>query len=196
MIDQQAPERAPLPIRHGVAVIPENCVRTSSRRESRDGVKVLVERFEPADAATSERLITVARAKGGLLYSLNHVRVPTGTRAPEPGEARRVADAVWQELDPSFAAGQTFLRAERQHRVVQDGDREVDVPVMWVKYAHASGSYGWVTVGPEGSVVEVERLVRWDYRASRRATEMWDHVGWVAAREGRGPQLPAPAARA
>lgn len=61
-----------------------------------------------------------------------------------------------------------------------DGRDEV-IEVCWAKFAHRNGTYNWVTVGPGGSIVEIEREAQWDYRAGRRATEQWDHDGWIAA---------------
>ncbi len=77
----------------------------------------------------------------------------------------------------------------------EDGD-EISIPILWVKFAHANGSYNWVSVGADGRVVEMERESYWDYFRNRRATEEWNYDDWVLAYEGKGPQPAAPEALA
>lgn len=109
----------------------------------------------------------------------------------------KVATEVWHHLDEKYARGLQFMRIDTLKRffIDQDGTRQ-DFEVLWVKFAHSNGSYNWVTIGPGGQVVEVERESRWDYRRARRATEEWNYDDWVLAREGKGPQLKAPEALA
>ena len=184
-----------LPVRNGEPAVPDGWRQEWERAELRDGVPVLVRRYADPDGTPGERLMTVTRRRDGLLYSISDRRAFRGA-LPAPDDARALAAAAWAELSPGLGDEQTFLRAQAQERAIADpaGTR---IPVLWLKFAHAStGTFGWVTVGPGGAIVEIEHLVSWDYRASRRRTEMWDDDAWLAAREGRGPQLPSPAALA
>ncbi|QUD81997.1 hypothetical protein J8M97_19950 [Gordonia polyisoprenivorans] len=112
---------------------------------------------------------------------------------PSPTLAEHIAHDVFAALDPRYARHLSPMRVDTQTRTWRTVDgTDVEIVVQWVKHMHPNGTYNWVTVGPGGAIVEVERESHWDYPAGRRATEQWDHDGWIAAREGTGPQLAAP----
>ncbi|MDN5951228.1 MAG: hypothetical protein L0H66_03140, partial [Loigolactobacillus coryniformis] len=116
---------------------------------------------------------------------------------PIKGDVVHIAEQTWQTVDPDYARGLHYMRTDTLPRFfIDDQGQRQSFKVQWVKFAHDNGSYNWVSVGPGGQVIELERESRWDYFQSRRATEEWNYDDWVLARNGQGPQLAAPEALA
>ncbi len=60
------------------------------------------------------------------------------------------------------------MRVDTQTRTWRTVDgTDVEIVVQWAKHMHPNGTYNWVTVGPGGAIVEVERESHWDYPAGR-----------------------------
>ncbi|WP_225418405.1 hypothetical protein [Lacticaseibacillus daqingensis] len=131
-----------------------------------------------------------------LLSLKNLTHVPQAAHLSQT-QARTQATQVMTTVDAAYARGLNFMRIESQRRdFITAAGQSVAFPVYWVKFGHQNGSYNWVTLGLDGTLVEMECESRWDYFGGRRATEMWDNDDWVLARNGAGPQLDPPNARA
>lgn len=118
-------------------------------------------------------------------------------KLPTSGNEVALAERIWDEVDPDYAAGLDYMRTDSYERFfIDENGEEVLLPIRWVKFAHRNGSYNWVSIGPGNQIIEVERESRWNYMRNRRATEEWNYDNWVLAREGKGPQLKAPEALA
>ncbi|MEP9391818.1 hypothetical protein ABLE94_06085 [Gordonia sp. VNK1] len=179
----------------GRAVVPDGWHLVWDHAARRSGEPVRVLRWQPTtDRELGVEAVTaVVAARGGRLLSIRRFIGEVTGDLPSPARAEQIAMDVFTELDPRYARLLTPLRVDTQGRRWRTADgHDVDITVRWAKHAHPNGTYNWVTVGPGGSIIEVERESHWDYEAGRRATEQWDHDGWIAAREGTGPQLPGP----
>lgn len=178
--------------------VPQGFELVESRQERRDGTPILLSRYQPSGPAAFDvpHVSVVTHRDGRHLISFRAFSsVPSG---PLPGEddAIELTLSTFDAVDPGYARRLSPLRVERQVRDLPTADGTEQISVLWVKLHHRDDFYNWVTVGPGGRVVELEREVRWDYLAGRRGTEMWDDDRWLLAREGKGPQLPSPAAHA
>ncbi|MDG3061218.1 hypothetical protein KTT66_06735 [Lacticaseibacillus casei] len=170
-------------------------VETNVRKRNR--ASVTVERFQDTDDITpNNKHLTVVTDQKGHLISFNSSAFKNGGHLPAADKALEQAITLFNQLDPDYAAGLSYMRTERQERHYEDNGVHVSAPVYWIKFAHRNGSYNWVTIGPDNQVIEVERESLWDYFGNRRATEMWNNDNWVLAREGKAPQLSAPDALA
>lgn len=179
--------------------IPNNVQLVNVSEEIRDGIKVVIRRYQTQDSIRfgGPHITTIASHEGTYPLSYtNLISEPSGEILSK-GNAAGVAMDVMFAIDPEYAEGLTILRIERQARYYMNDTNDcIEFPVLWIKMMHSNGSYNWVTLGKGGQVVEFERHVRWDYLAGRRKTEMWYHDEWVLARMGKGPQLSSPAALA
>ncbi|QBO35165.1 hypothetical protein EQG49_01195 [Periweissella cryptocerci] len=176
--------------------MPDGYELVSSMPHMRNGQSVMVNRYQPAGEYVEfgPREIVITDDQGELVSISNLTRSDfEGKFASRTALVERAMD-IWEQVLPHYATGLTFLRIERQTReFVADGVSQ-SFPVVWIKFGHTNGSYNWVTLATDGSVIEIERESEWDYGRGRRATEMWDNDAWVAAYENRGPQLAAPGA--
>lgn len=178
--------------------LPDNFKLVSSDQRSRNNETVTVERYqESAPVVMNGPHITVVYGDDDRLISYNNLTSAGGDNLPSEREAVTIARWVFENLDADYAAGLSFMRVDRLTRTYNDEDgNEVEVPMLWVKFAHTNGSYNWVSVGENSQVLEVERESEWDYWQSRRATEEWNYDEWVLARMGMGPQPASPEALA
>lgn len=180
-----------------IVTIPENYELVSETEEVRNHHKVTILRYqENGDFVFNGPRIIALFEKEDLISIKNLTTVPKG-KLPSPERARELAESIFSKSNRSYARGLSFIRIERQQRqFVDDFGNTHQFPVLWIKFAHHNGSYNWVTLGADGTVIEMEIDSRWDYFRGRRKTEMWDNDDWVLAREGNGPQLPSPNALA
>ncbi|GEK29317.1 hypothetical protein [Furfurilactobacillus siliginis] len=180
--------------------LPDGFQLVETKSRERNGETVQVERYQKDLKVTPNNAhVTVVWGDDGRLISYNNFAVDEDGQVPTESQAVDIAWNNFEQLDPDYASGLQFMRVDHYTRyfINSDGER-VDIPIAWVKFAHAVGevSYNWVSVGVNGQVIEMERESYWDYFASRRATEEWNYDDWVLARQGKGPQLKAPEARA
>ena len=197
-----------------VVQVPDNWVVTWQFDDYRSGEPVRVIRWEPPASEASEGIqprtlggsqMSVVLGRGQRLISFRRfclsesalVSVLAGENGvPDLEESAQIAAEVMAAVDARSARHSHAMRVERQTRSWRHNGAKIEVPVNWHKFAAPSGGFSWVSVGPCGEVLEFERDAQWDFREWRRASEQWDHDGWIAAREGIGPQLDPPAARA
>lgn len=178
--------------------IPDGFVLVASDSQQRNGETVRVERYQAGTPVVMNGPhVTVVYGEDDRLISYNNFAVELAGKRPSNQEATAIAERVFDRLDPVYARRLSFMRVDHLSRYYNDADgRRVEIPILWVKFAHSNGSYNWVSVGADGFVVEVERESEWDYFRSRRSTEEWNYDDWVLARMGKGPQPPAPEALA
>ncbi|MCD2257171.1 hypothetical protein FHQ08_10620 [Lactobacillus sp. CC-MHH1034] len=178
--------------------IPSDYYLVETTKQTRNGKTVTVLRYQNnPNIVMNNAHLTVILAETGQLLSYNDFSgIPDGNLVRSK-TARQVAEKTFQRVDPNYAAGLAFMRIDHYERHFFDADDSLQmIPISWVKFAHQNGSYNWVSVGGNGTVVEYEIDSRWDYFAARRATEEWNYDDWVLARQGKGPQLSAPQALA
>ncbi|WP_369526586.1 hypothetical protein [Lacticaseibacillus paracasei] len=177
--------------------IPEDyhVVQTDVRK--RNKVQVTVDRYQNVDEVPpNNKHLTLVTDRNGNLISFNASTFKNGGKLPSADKALRQAVTLFNQLDPNYADGLSYMRTEQQERHYEDNGMQVSAPVYWIKFAHRNGSYNWVTIGPDNQIIEIERESFWDYFRNRRATEMWNYDNWVLARQGKIPQLAAPDALA
>ncbi|MFD1465117.1 hypothetical protein ACFQ4L_03300 [Lapidilactobacillus mulanensis] len=179
-------------------LIPDGFVRIATDLRERNDEQVRVERYQLGENIIANNAhVTLVFGADERLISYNNFVGDLNATLPSKSELVQRAMEVWQHLDPQYASGLQFMRIDTLKRFyVDDQGQSNHFKVLWVKFAHRNGSYNWVTFGPGGQVLEVERESRWDYMRSRRATEEWNYDNWVLAREGKGSQLAAPEALA
>lgn len=178
----------------GLAV-PDGLRPVLIRAERHDDRPVTVVRYERGTARTlgGEHLTTVVDDEGTLL-GYTRMTADTDTPAPPADRAAERAAFAWlARFVPDHTAGLTVQWVDRHDEEVRDrkGARHT-VSGAKVKSRHDNGLYTWVIVDGRGRVVTYERDIRWDGRERRRATHMWLHDRWIAAREGAGPAPAAP----
>lgn len=178
--------------------IPDGFVNAAEDTRSRNGEAVSVVRYQkPGRVVMNNPHVTAIFGRDGRLISYNNFAVDSDDPLPAEEAAVHQAARLFAALDPHYARGLSFMRVDRYNRhFTDDHGVQVEIPVLWVKFAHRNGSYNWVSVGPGGQIIEMERESEWDYFRSRRATEEWNYDDWVLARAGKGPQLAAPEALA
>lgn len=140
--------------------------------------------------------ITLITDQAGALVSYNSSAFQAGDQLPASDGLVAKAQTIFNQLLPDYAPGLSYMRTEKQTRSYHVDGTTITAPVYWVKFAHQNGSYNWVTFGPAGQLIEVERDALWDGAANRRATAMWNSDDWVQALKGQGPQLLPPNALA
>ncbi|AVK99323.1 hypothetical protein SIN07_08295 [Pediococcus inopinatus] len=179
-------------------VMPDEFGLVSSDLRKRNGEQVRVERYQHGkNVVPNNAHVTLVFGEDERLISYNNFVGDLNAPLPAKDALVQQAMAVWQNLDAQYAAGLDFMRIDNLKRFYFDEQGKLnEFAVLWVKFAHRNGSYNWVTFGPGGQIMEVERESHWDYMRSRRATEEWNYDNWVLAREGKGPQLAAPEALA
>lgn len=179
-------------------VIPVDFTLVSTVERERNSERVQVERYQHgANIIPNNAHVTLVYGEDDRLISYNNTVGDVKLELPTDDELVQTAADVWHNLDAEYARGLHFMRIDTLNRFFIDnhGNRN-EYEVLWVKFAHNNGSYNWVTIGPGGQILEVERESRWDYMHSRRATQEWNYDAWVLAYEGKGPQLAAPEALA
>ncbi|BAP85803.1 hypothetical protein LOOC260_112650 [Paucilactobacillus hokkaidonensis JCM 18461] len=179
-------------------VIPVDFTLVSTVERERNSERVQVERYQHgANIIPNNAHVTLVYGEDDRLISYNNTLGDVKLELPTDDELVQTAADVWHNLDAEYARGLHFMRIDTLNRFFIDnhGNRN-EYEVLWVKFAHNNGSYNWVTIGPGGQILEVERESRWDYMHSRRATQEWNYDAWVLAYEGKGPQLAAPEALA
>ncbi|GKT02465.1 hypothetical protein [Furfurilactobacillus entadae] len=168
--------------------------------EQRNQEQVKIIRYQENDKIQYDNAhVTLVFGSDERLISYNNVAVNNRNidTLPSESEALKIASQTFKKIDPQYAAGLTFMRIDHLTRYFTNAQgNRIDIPIDWVKFAHTNGSYNWVSVGPDGVIIEFERESYWDYSDGRRATEAWNYDDWVKARRGEGPQLPAPQALA
>ncbi|GEP18861.1 hypothetical protein [Pediococcus argentinicus] len=179
-------------------ILPDGFQRIDSSSRTRNKETVQVIRYQPEQGLkVNGPHVTVVIGQDGRLISYNNFSQTTGGKMPSDAEARRIAEATFEETDPEYASGLSYMRIDHLKRqFINDQGEYVEIPISWVKFAHTNGSYNWVSVGPDNQIFEMERESYWNYWLSRRATEEWNYDNWVLAREGKGPQPAAPEALA
>lgn len=178
-------------------VIPNGFKRDPETIEVRNKEDVRVVRYNnPNDHRLNNEHVVLVFGSDNRLISYNGYYEQSGD-LPDDEESLKIAEGIFEKLDPKYARGLSFIRIDYQSRSFHSPDgKEITIPIKWVKFAHRNGSYNWVSVGPNGSIVEMERESQWDYFRGRRKTEQWNLDDWVLAREGNGSQLDAPNALA
>ncbi|MBO1307913.1 hypothetical protein JZO70_17190 [Enterococcus sp. 669A] len=180
-----------------IVTIPDTYQLVTESEEVRNKHVVTILRYQKDGkfVYNGPRIIAVFQ-NDDLLSIKNLTSVPEG-KLPGAERARELAESVFSKSNRSYARGLSFIRIEHQQRdFIDDDGKTHQFPVLWIKFAHRNGSYNWVTLGANGTVVEMEVDSRWDYFRGRRKTEMWDNDDWVLAHEGKGPQLHSPNALA
>ncbi|GAA3252954.1 hypothetical protein LMG8520_2586 [Lactococcus lactis subsp. lactis] len=177
--------------------IPTDFKLVSRKSELRNNKKVDILRFQKDGAfmLNGPRIIIVL-SNNNLVSIKNLTTLPVG-KLPDKLKAQKITQKVFSIANLEYSRNLSFIRIDKQQRTFINSQGELNqFPVLWIKYGHKNGSYNWVTLGAEGTIIEMEFDSRWDYYNGRRKTEMWDNDDWVLAREGRGPQLPSPSALA
>ncbi|KRL55859.1 hypothetical protein [Furfurilactobacillus rossiae] len=173
--------------------LPDDFVEVARDLRPRNHKTVTVIRYQRAGKIIPNNAhVTVIFGNDGRLLSYNNFSIDSDAPLPRGEEALQIAQQTFESIDPNFARHLRFMRIDKQTRTFTDGGRTVQTPILWVKFSHRNGSYNWVSVGPGGQIVEVERDSRWNYLLSRRSTEEWNFDDWVLVREGKRRQLPAP----
>ncbi len=178
--------------------IPDDFELVAADIRTRNGEPVRVERYQHhGEVDWLGRHLTLVWGNDGRLLSYNDFSLISSAPLPTRETARDIAVETLRSLDPLYARGLHYMRTDALSRSFVNTDRaEVQIPILWVKFAHNNGSYNWVSVGAGGEIVEFERESQWDYARARRATEEWNYDDWVLAHMGQGPQPAAPAALA
>ncbi|GKT04195.1 hypothetical protein ACRYI5_07530 [Furfurilactobacillus sp. WILCCON 0119] len=179
-------------------IIPDDFVEVSRETEPRNGEQVSVVRYQKAGAIVyNNPHITVVFGADNRFISYNNFSFEADGPLPSSHEAVKIAEQVFQSVDPTYATGLSYMRIDKETRTfTNDAGTLITTPILWVKFSHRNGSYNWVSIGPNNEIVEVERESLWDFNQWRRATEEWNIDDWVLARQGKGPQLQAPSALA
>ncbi|MGW7050793.1 hypothetical protein [Streptomyces sp. NPDC054887] len=179
--------------------IPEGWHPSQIRDEHHEDRPVTVVRYEQDTTRDlgGEHITTVVDAEG-TLYGYTRMTV-AGAKTPVPADDKAEETAFdWlREFVPDHADGLSVQWVDRHDEEVRDKAGAVHtIAGAKVKTHHDNGLYTWVIVDGNGEVITYERDIRWDGSANRRATQMWLHDKWTAAREGTGPQPPSPYAKA
>ncbi|MGX1881271.1 hypothetical protein [Streptomyces sp. NPDC055287] len=169
------------------------------RDEYHEDRSVTVVRYEQDTTRElgGEHITTVVDAKG-TLYGYTRMTV-AGARTPVPAEdkAQETAFNWLKGFAPDHADGLSVQWVDKHDEEIRDkAGAAHTVSGAKVKTHHKNGLYTWMIVDGNGEIVTYERDIRWDGAANRRATQMWLHDKWIAAREGSGPQPAAPYAAA
>lgn len=139
----------------------------------RNGQQVSILRFQPFGQfqENGPRIIGIFN-QTQLLSFKQMIQAPAdGNLTAAQAQAR--AAEIFQATNPDYAKGLSFIRVESQRRQLLDADGEtIFFPVYWVKFGHRNGSYNWVTLAMDGTLIEMEIGAQWDYFRGRRATEM------------------------
>lgn len=179
--------------------IPDGFKVVKESEEIRNGEQVTITRYQKDDKIefNNAHVTTVSDEDGTLLSYNNFAYEDVDGKMPSEKTAIDIAKETFNEINPAYADGLQYMRVDHLTRDFHDDNgNEIEIPILWVKFAHSNGSYNWVSVGPNDTVIEMEIDSRWDYFGGRRATEEWNYDNWVMARLGLGPQLAAPEALA
>jgi hypothetical protein len=182
----------------GLAV-PDGWRPVQVRRAKHEERAVTVVRYEQGARRTlgGEHVTTVVDGKGVLLGYTRMTRDAATSSPPSDQAAEKAAFAWMKRFVPEHSEGLSVQWVDRHDEEVRDQSGAAHtVTGAKVKSRHGNGLYTWVIVDGEGEVVTYERDIRWDGLRGRRATQMWLHDKWIAAREGTGPQPASPYARA
>lgn len=180
-----------------IITLPATFQLVGESNEIRNRHMVTILRYQKDGLFVENGPRVLAIFRGEELISLkNLTQVPTGT-LPTDDIARKIAEKIFLLANRTYARDLSFIRIEHQTRdfMPRPGLRQT-FPVLWIKFGHRDGSYNWVTLSGSTTVIEMEFDSHWDYFRGRRKTEMWDNDDWVAARNGRGPQMASPNALA
>ncbi|GAB0167705.1 hypothetical protein LSPCS325_11420 [Lysinibacillus sp. CTST325] len=177
--------------------IPSHYRLVEQRKETRNRKKVTILRFQKNGEFILNGPRIIAVFEGETMISLKNLTATPEGKPLSPERAKEIAIEIFLKTNLSYAEQSSFIRIDNQERQFIDGDGKIkQFPVRWVKFGHSNGSYNWVTLGANRTIIEMEVDSLWDYNRGRRKTEMWDNDDWVLAREGKGPQLPIPNALA
>ncbi|MGX2993372.1 hypothetical protein JNUCC64_03605 [Streptomyces sp. JNUCC 64] len=179
----------------GLPAVPDGWRAVRVRREAHEDRPVTVVRYERGTRRVlgGEHVTTVVDREGTLLGYTRMTPDPESPSVPSDEAAEGTAFAWLERFAPDHAEGLSTQWVDRHDEEVRDRAGTVRaVSGAKVKTRHESGLYTWVIVGGDGEVVTYERDVRWDSSRGRRATAMWLHDKWIAAREGTGPRPGAP----
>jgi hypothetical protein len=175
--------------------VPAGWQAVDRRRASHDGRAVTVVRWAPgAERTLGGQHVSVVVDDLGVLLGWTRMTPEVADRPIPDAEQARAAAFGWLAGFASEHARALEVLWVRQHDETVRDDRGVRSLIRGakVKTRQADGRYTWVVMDGRDAVLTYERDVRWDGVAGRRGTEMWLHDSWVAAREGSGPQPPAP----
>lgn len=163
------------------------------REGDHDGLPVTVIRRQPGGYRLGGPHTTVVADRDGRLLGYTSLRPGGAGRLPDRAESRRAAFDLIRRAAGAYA-DDLVVQWIKPHdeTVTDDGGQVRTVTGMKVKTRHADGRYTWAVVGPGGVCLTYERGIHWDAARARRGTPMWLHDGWIAARDGVGPQLDPP----
>ncbi|GAA0923540.1 hypothetical protein [Nonomuraea longicatena] len=179
--------------------VPSGWQPVQAREERHEDRPVTVVRYERGTRPTpgGEHITTVVDGEGTLLGYTRMTLDAATSSAPSDAAAEKAAFAWMKRFVPEHAAGLSLQWVDRHDEEVRDrSGAKRTVSGAKVKSRHDNGLYTWVIVDGKGAVITYERDIRWDGSQGRRATQMWLHDKWIAAREGNGPQPASPYARA
>lgn len=179
--------------------IPEGWYPAQIRDERHEDRPVTVVRYEQDTTRDlgGEHITTVVDSEG-TLFGYTRMTV-AGAKSPVPADdkARQTAFEWLERFASDHADGLSVQWVDQHDEEVRDkAGAAHTVSGAKVKTHHENGLYTWMIVDGNGEIITYERDVRWDGSANRRATQMWLHDKWIAAREGSGPQPPSPYAAA
>ncbi|TYC47856.1 hypothetical protein ESZ50_10910 [Weissella muntiaci] len=178
--------------------MPKEFFEVASSTETRNRVNVDIIRYQPNNKISpNNEHITIVMDSGENLISYNNYSFKEGGNLPDDQSAIETAVNILNQILPDYSKYLSYMRTDYQYRSYTNVEgKQVEIPVMWIKFAHNNGTYNWVTLGPNSAIIEIEIESEWDYMHGRRSTEMWNNDDWVLARRGEGPQLQAPSALA
>ncbi|GLF99337.1 hypothetical protein [Streptomyces yaizuensis] len=179
--------------------IPDGWRPVQVREEKHEDRAVTVVRYEQGTERTigGEHITSVVDGEGTLLGYTRMTLDAAGSSVPSSSTAEKAAFDWMERFVPEHSAGLSVQWVDQHDEEVRDeSGAKHTISGAKVKSHHENGLYTWVIVDDEGEVISYERDIRWDGSAGRRATQMWLHDKWIAAREGSGPQPESPYARA
>lgn len=140
-------------------IIPDEFKLVSSTQRQRNREKVRVERYQQEKEVVSNNThLTLVYGEDGRLISYNNFFENPSLPLPSENNLVQLATDVWENLDADYARGLQFMRIDRLKRFYKTSKgKRIDFDVLWIKFAHNNGSYNWVTIGPGGQIMEVER---------------------------------------
>ena len=100
---------------------------------------------------------------------------------PEQEKAEQIARAFLLAYAPDLLPVMNiqWIRPHTDERYT-DGQKQYSINGMKVKCRNsADGTYFWVIVGSDNSVIVFERDIEWDFIRAGRQTEKWLHDDWL-----------------
>ena len=168
-----------------VLYLPKLFSLVDSQTVTRNEQSVTVERYQAERGITpNNQHITVILDHYNQLVSYNNSAFIAQGAIPDRDEATSIALHTFEILMSEYKKEMNLIKVEYQKRGYIDlSGHVIEVPVLWVKFAHQNGSFGWATVGPNAQIIELERDALWSTINGERETEMWNDDTWVLARK-------------